>query len=52
LALRAAGMSQVRTFQTYHRVLSRAVCSSVSASRVCCNFSFWRLRRRVYRYAA
>jgi hypothetical protein len=33
-ALRAVGLGQVPTFQTYHRVLNRAVWSSLSASRI------------------
>jgi hypothetical protein len=33
-ALRALGLSHVRTFQTYHRVLNRAVWSSLGASRI------------------
>jgi hypothetical protein len=32
--LRAVGLSQVRHFQHYHRVLSRAVRSSLGASRL------------------
>src|SRR5713101_1507173 len=32
--LRAVGLSQERTFQTYHRVLKRAVWSSLKASRI------------------
>jgi DDE superfamily endonuclease len=31
-ALRVVGLSHVRTFQTYHRVLNRAVWSSLQAS--------------------
>ncbi|HEX9412055.1 MAG TPA: transposase [Ktedonobacterales bacterium] len=31
-ALRAVGLAQVPTFQTYHRVLNRAVWSSLGAS--------------------
>jgi hypothetical protein len=33
-ALRAVGLGQVRHFQNYHRVLSRAVWSSLGASRI------------------
>ncbi len=33
-ALRAVGLAQVSTFQTYHRVLNRAVWSSLKASRI------------------
>jgi hypothetical protein len=33
-ALRAIGLSQLPTFQTYHRVLNRAVWSSLGASRM------------------
>jgi DDE superfamily endonuclease len=33
-ALRAVGLGQVRYFQNYHRVLSRAVWSSLGASRI------------------
>jgi hypothetical protein len=33
-ALRALGLSHLRTFQTYHRVLNRAVWSSLDASRI------------------
>ena len=33
-ALRVCGLSQERHFQTYHRVLSRACWSSLSASRI------------------
>jgi hypothetical protein len=33
-ALRAVGLGQVRTFQTYHRVLNRAVWSKLSVSRI------------------
>jgi hypothetical protein len=32
--LRALGLSHLRTFQTYHRVLNRAVWSSLEASRI------------------
>src|SRR5258707_9259454 len=33
-ALRATGLGQVRSFQAYHRVLHRAVWSSLGASRL------------------
>jgi DDE superfamily endonuclease len=33
-ALRAVGLAQAPTFQTYHRVLNRAVWSSLNASRI------------------
>ena len=33
-ALRAVGLSHLPTFQTYHRVLNRAVWSSLGASRM------------------
>jgi hypothetical protein len=33
-ALRAVGLAQLPTFQTYHRVLNRAVWSSLAASRI------------------
>ena len=33
-ALRAVGLSQEKHFQNYHRVLNRAVWSSVEASRI------------------
>jgi DDE superfamily endonuclease len=33
-ALRAIGLAQIPTFQTYHRVLNRAVWSSLGTSRI------------------
>src|SRR5262245_50916923 len=33
-ALRAVGLAQAPTFQTYHRILNRAVWSSLNASRI------------------
>jgi hypothetical protein len=32
--LRVVGLSHVRSFQTYHRVLNRAKCSSLDASQI------------------